>query len=99
MLITEAGGVLSAGWSADGQTGLGHYNNTATFTSVEGDIKEPSILISFSYHMFYSLKIISDDVFPRIRKPPCDLNPCYVSSLIPQRNTFGNKIRRGDCVR
>jgi len=41
--ITEAGRVMSAGWGADGQTGLGHYNNCSEFTLLEGDIKNERI--------------------------------------------------------
>ena len=39
ILITEEGQVMSAGWGADGQTGLGHYDNQDKFALVEGDIK------------------------------------------------------------
>ncbi len=39
LLIDEDGGVWGAGWGADGQTGLQHYNNTQHFTKLEGDIK------------------------------------------------------------
>eukprot|EP00088_Acartia_fossae_P034117 TRINITY_DN3499_c0_g1_i5.p1 TRINITY_DN3499_c0_g1~~TRINITY_DN3499_c0_g1_i5.p1 ORF type:complete len:479 (-),score=27.40 TRINITY_DN3499_c0_g1_i5:56-1462(-) len=43
ILITEEGQVMSAGWGADGQTGLGHYDNQAKFALVEGDIKGEKI--------------------------------------------------------
>ena len=39
MLLTDEGKVFSTGWGADGQTGLGHYNNQDSFALVEGDIK------------------------------------------------------------
>lgn len=39
LFITKTGKVFSCGWGADGQTGLGHYNNESQPTVVEGDIK------------------------------------------------------------
>lgn len=39
LFITITGKVYSCGWGADGQTGLGHYNNESHPTVVEGDIK------------------------------------------------------------
>lgn len=39
LFITKTGKVYSCGWGADGQTGLGHYNNESQPTIVEGDIK------------------------------------------------------------
>lgn len=44
MFITKTGKVYSCGWGADGQTGLGHYNNEFHPTVVEGDIKEEIIV-------------------------------------------------------
>lgn len=38
MLLTEQGKVYAFGWSADGQTGLGHYNNEYKPSPVQGDI-------------------------------------------------------------
>lgn len=43
LLITEDGYVYSAGWGADGQTGLGHCKNTDVFTKVIGDIQGEKI--------------------------------------------------------
>lgn len=44
MFITKNGEVYSFGWGADGQTGLGHYNNESNPTIVEGDIKGEKII-------------------------------------------------------
>lgn len=44
MFITEAGSVYSCGWGADGQTGLGHYNNQHRPECIEGDIKHEKIV-------------------------------------------------------
>lgn len=44
MFITKTGEVYSCGWGADGQTGLGHYNNESWPTLVEGDIKGETIV-------------------------------------------------------
>lgn len=44
MFITETGSVYSCGWSADGQTGLGHYNNQHNPELIEGDIKNEKIV-------------------------------------------------------
>ena len=38
MLITDQGSVWACGWSADGQTGVGHYKNTDRITKCVGDI-------------------------------------------------------------
>ena len=38
MFISDKGSVWSCGWSADGQTGLGHYNNTDKISKCTGDI-------------------------------------------------------------
>lgn len=42
--MTKTGKVYSFGWGADGQTGLGHYNNESQPTIVEGDIKGEHIV-------------------------------------------------------
>lgn len=42
--ITESGAVYSCGWGADGQTGLGHYNNQHTPDLVQGEIKNEKIV-------------------------------------------------------
>lgn len=42
--VTEDGSVYSCGWGADGQTGLGHYNNTSEFAQVRGDIENERIV-------------------------------------------------------
>lgn len=44
LFITQAGKVYSCGWGADGQTGLGHYNNESEPTVIEGDIKGEKIV-------------------------------------------------------
>jgi alpha-tubulin suppressor-like RCC1 family protein len=44
MFLTENGEVFSCGWSADGQTGLGSYNNQDLPKLVEGDIKNENIV-------------------------------------------------------
>lgn len=44
LFITKNGTVYSCGWGADGQTGLGHYNNEYRPTIVEGDIKGEKII-------------------------------------------------------
>lgn len=44
LLVTEMGHVFSCGWSADGQTGLGHYNNQALPERVRGDIEGEKIV-------------------------------------------------------
>ena len=35
LLLTSAGQVLVCGWSADGQTGVGHYDNVCEPTSLD----------------------------------------------------------------
>lgn len=40
----ENGSVYSCGWSADGQTGLGHTMNEGSFTRVRGDIEGEKIV-------------------------------------------------------
>jgi len=42
--VTTTGKIYSCGWGADGQTGLGHYNNESQPTIVEGDIKGEHIV-------------------------------------------------------
>lgn len=44
LFLTRSGCVYSCGLGADGQTGLGHYNNTRTPQLVEGDIKGEKII-------------------------------------------------------
>ncbi|XP_060534195.1 RCC1-like G exchanging factor-like protein [Cylas formicarius] len=44
LAITEDGSVYSCGWGADGQTGLGHFQNTSEFTKVDGDISKEKIV-------------------------------------------------------
>ncbi|CAH1986118.1 unnamed protein product [Acanthoscelides obtectus] len=44
LILTEKGKVYSCGWGADGQTGLGHYDNTTEFTRVKGDIDSENIV-------------------------------------------------------
>jgi len=44
LFITNTGKVYSCGWGADGQTGLGHYNNESQPTIVGGDIKGEKIV-------------------------------------------------------
>ncbi|KAG8195766.1 hypothetical protein JTE90_004773 [Oedothorax gibbosus] len=44
LLLTPTGKVYSFGWSADGQTGLGHYNNQFIPELVKGDIEGEKIV-------------------------------------------------------
>jgi hypothetical protein len=44
IFITKSGKLFSCGWSADGQTGLGHYNNQQEPSLIEGDIKNENIV-------------------------------------------------------
>lgn len=39
LMLTQDGEVFSCGWGADGQTGLGHYQNTDKPSRVRGDIE------------------------------------------------------------
>lgn len=39
MFLTEDGKLFSCGWGADGQTGLGHYNNQSQPAQLKGDIQ------------------------------------------------------------
>lgn len=44
MAITEDRAVYSCGWGADGQTGLGCYDNCSTLTRIKGDIENERII-------------------------------------------------------
>ncbi|XP_035207669.1 RCC1-like G exchanging factor-like protein isoform X2 [Stegodyphus dumicola] len=44
LFLTTSGKVYSCGWSADGQTGLGHYSNQFTPARVKGDIEGEKIV-------------------------------------------------------
>jgi len=44
LFITEKGSVYSCGWSADGQTGLGHYHNADKVSKCKGDIEGENIV-------------------------------------------------------
>lgn len=44
MVLTEKGQVFSCGWSADGQTGLGHYDNQESMEKLKGDIDGEKIV-------------------------------------------------------
>lgn len=44
MFVMSSGRLLSCGWGADGQTGLGHYNSTHKPTLVGGDISTEKII-------------------------------------------------------
>jgi alpha-tubulin suppressor-like RCC1 family protein len=44
LFITEEGSVYGCGWSADGQTGLGHYENTDCPSRVNGEIQGEKIV-------------------------------------------------------
>lgn len=39
MFLTDSGAIYACGWGADGQTGLGHYNNQHQPELVQGDVK------------------------------------------------------------
>lgn len=43
MFLTESGRLYACGWGADGQTGLGHYNNHHEPTRIDGEIKGENI--------------------------------------------------------
>lgn len=43
-MITEDGELYSCGWGADGQTGLGHYNNQHKPVQVKGDLEGVKII-------------------------------------------------------
>lgn len=44
LFVTELGKVYACGWGADGQTGLGSYENQALPASVKGDITTEKIV-------------------------------------------------------
>jgi len=44
LFVTEEGALYSCGWGADGQTGLGHYNNTDRVSRCVGDIQGVKIV-------------------------------------------------------
>lgn len=44
LVVLDDGKVLSCGWGADGQTGLGHYNSVDELTQVGGDILNEKIV-------------------------------------------------------
>lgn len=44
LIITKNGSVYSCGWGADGQTGLGHFNNCTSLSKVGGDIENEKII-------------------------------------------------------
>ena len=44
LFLTQNGKVYACGWSADGQTGLGHYNNQHSPELVKGDISGEKIV-------------------------------------------------------
>ena len=44
IFMTESGALFSCGWGADGQTGLGHYNNQSSPAKVGGDAKNEKIV-------------------------------------------------------
>lgn len=43
-MITEDGKIFSCGWGADGQTGLGHYDNQPIPSQVRGDLEGTKIV-------------------------------------------------------
>lgn len=44
MFLTSSGEVYSCGWGADGQTGLGHYDNQGIPAKVRGDIEGEKVV-------------------------------------------------------
>lgn len=44
LFITESGKVYACGWGADGQTGLGNYDNQSIPAAVKGDITSEKIV-------------------------------------------------------
>lgn len=43
LLLSDEGEVFTCGWGADGQTGLGHFQNEATFKPIQGALKDVRI--------------------------------------------------------
>ena len=43
-MILQNGKVFSFGWSADGQTGVGHYDSVSEATEAQGDVKGEKIV-------------------------------------------------------
>jgi len=43
LLLCHDGRVLACGWGADGQNGLGHFKDEATFNLIEGELKDVRI--------------------------------------------------------
>ena len=44
LMVSVTGEVFSCGWGADGQTGLGHYNNCGQPTRLRGDIQGEKVV-------------------------------------------------------
>ena len=44
LMVSVAGEVFSCGWGADGQTGLGHYDNCGQPTRLRGDIQGEKVV-------------------------------------------------------
>lgn len=44
MFVTELGRVYACGWGADGQTGLGIFDNTGIPSPIKGDITTENIV-------------------------------------------------------
>jgi alpha-tubulin suppressor-like RCC1 family protein len=44
IFVTKSGKVYSCGWSADGQTGQGHYESVSEPSIVKGDIENEKIV-------------------------------------------------------
>ncbi|EFA10131.2 RCC1-like G exchanging factor-like protein [Tribolium castaneum] len=44
LAVTDDGAVYSCGWGADGQTGLGTFDNTSAFTRITGEIESEKIV-------------------------------------------------------
>ncbi len=57
---TASGRVFSCGWGADGQTGLGHYEQTGRVAEVQGD--EPAFSLLLMMCIFCMMGFISGDV-------------------------------------
>ena len=52
LFLSQNGKVYSCGWSADGQTGLGHYNNQPIPEKVKGTYKKLVKSISRNFFSF-----------------------------------------------